>query len=135
MITYQDTLDGITPDALTGFFVGWPSHPSPETHLRMLKGSFATAIALDGDQVVGFANAVSDGVLASYIPLLEVLPNYQGHGVGKNLIERLLGQLDDLYMVDIVCDAELEAFYRPLGFVALTGMAKRNYANQTGTPG
>ena len=72
--------------------------------------------------------------MSAYIPLLEVLPNWQGRGIGTRLIEVLCEQLGDLYMVDLVCDAELEAFYAPLGFQVLTGMARRNYENQNGAP-
>jgi GNAT superfamily N-acetyltransferase len=134
MIRFQTHLDAITDDDINGFFVGWPSHPDPATHLRMLENAYAVALAVDADtgRVVGFANAISDGVLSAYIPLLEVLPEWQGQGIGTRLIELICKQLDDLYMVDLVCDAELEAFYEPLGFRALTGMAKRNYENQSG---
>jgi ribosomal protein S18 acetylase RimI-like enzyme len=136
MIDIRTTWDGITPEDLTGFFVGWPTHPDPKTHLRILRGSFAVSLAVDSetDAVVGFATAISDGVISAYIPLLEVLPEYQKQGIGKQLVEALLGQLEPLYMIDLVCDPALEAWYRPLGFTALTGMAKRNYGNQTGVP-
>ena len=136
MIDIRTTWDGITPEDLTGFFVGWPTHPDPKTHLRILRGSFAVSLAVDSetDAVVGFATAISDGVISAYIPLLEVLPDYQKQGIGKQLVEALLGQLEPLYMIDLVCDPALEAWYRPLGFTALTGMAKRNYDNQTGVP-
>ena len=90
------------------------------------------AVDTASGRVVGFANAISDGVLTAYIPLLEVLPDWQGRGIGRRLIERLSEQLDDLYMIDIVCDESLASFYEPLGFRTLTGMARRNYANQTG---
>ena len=134
MIEYCTNLDSITANDLDGFFVGWPSHPDPQTHLRILENAYAIAVAIDTDaeRVVGFANAVSDGVLSAYIPLLEVLPDWQERGIGTRLIETLCEQLEDLYMIDLVCDAKLEAFYEPLGFQALTGMAKRNYENQTG---
>lgn len=134
MIEYRIELDDIAVADLDGFFVGWPTHPDPATHLRMLENAWAVALAVDSDtgRVVGFANAISDGVLSAYIPLLEVLPQWQGRGIGTRLIKVLLGQLDHLYMVDLVCDAKLRAFYEPLGFQVLTGMAKRYYDNQTG---
>ena len=136
MIEYRRTLDAITADQLEGFFVGWPSHPEPRTHLRMLENAYAVALAVDTDagRIVGFANAISDGVLSAYIPLLEVLPDWQGEGIGTRLIEELCDQLDDLYMVDLICDPKLEAFYEPLGFSGLRGMVKRNYESQTGRP-
>jgi GNAT superfamily N-acetyltransferase len=127
-------LEGVQPQHLEGFFVGWPKGPSPQTHLDILQNATAVAIAWNeaADRVVGFANAISDGVLSAYIPLLEVLPDWQGQGLGKALIESLLGDLDDLYMIDIVCDESLTPFYEDLGFVALTGMARRNYIAQAG---
>lgn len=134
MITYRTDIDDLQATELEGFFVGWPSHPDAETHLRILENSDAVALAIDSDadRVVGFANAISDGILAAYIPLLEVLPDWQERGIGSRLVETLCDQLDDLYMIDAVCDEGLRPFYERLGFQALTGMAKRNYENQSG---
>ena len=127
MIEYRSAADGLVPSQLQGFFVGWPSPPSPERHLEILRGSYAVEVALDGEQVVGFATATSDGVLSAYIPLLEVLPDRQGQGIGTELMRRLLARLDNLYMVDLCCDAELEPFYARLGLRALDrGMGIRN---------
>ena len=80
---YTSSLEGITPEQLEGFFFGWPNPPSPRTHPRILKGSSHVVLGLDGERVVGFVNAISDGVLSAYIPLLEVRPPYQGRGVGS----------------------------------------------------
>lgn len=135
-IRYRTDLEGVSPDELTGFFVGWPSAPDPATHLRLLDNSYAFVLAVDAEteRIVGFVNAVSDGVLSAYIPLLEVLPDWQGRGIGTELVERICAQLDDLYMVDLACDPELESFYEPLGFEATTAMIRRNYDHQSGRP-
>jgi len=116
VITYLGRVDSVRPDHLAGFFVGWPQKPTPERHLDALRGSYAVELALDGDAVVGFVNAISDGVLSAFIPLLEVLPDYQHRGVGTELVRRLLDQLDGFYMIDLCCDAHLEPFYSALGF-------------------
>ena len=87
-------------------------------------------LALDGDAVVGFVTAISDGVVSAFIPLLEVLPEYQHRRIGTELVRRLLVQLDDLYMVDLCCDADLEPFYNALGFQTLDrGMGMRRPKN------
>lgn len=132
MIRYQNDLSGIDAQSLEGgFFVGWPNPPSPEAHLEILRGSYAVVLALNEfSQVVGFINAVSDGVCAAYLPLLEVLPEYQGKGVGRELVERMLYALRDLYMIDLTCDAELFPFYERSGFVKGTAMMRRNYERQ-----
>ncbi len=134
MIHYTDMLDGITPDHLQGFFVGWPDPPSPETHLRLLRGSDAVVLALDSqtDRVVGFATAISDGVLSAYIPLLEVLPSYQGRGIGQELMHRILRRLDGLYMVDLVCDPDHQGFYARFGMRPAHAMILRHYRHQSG---
>jgi len=128
VVTYADTPAGVTPADLDGFFVGWPSPPTPERRLDLLRRSDLVELAFDGSSVVGFATAISDGVLAAYIPFLEVLPSHQGQGIGTTLVQRILGRLDDLYMVDVVCDALLEPFYERLGFLTLDrGMGLRRY--------
>jgi GNAT superfamily N-acetyltransferase len=133
MITYTDTLDGITPEQLQGFFVGWPHPPSPETHLKLLKGSSHVVLALDGARVVGFINAISDGVLSAFVPLLEVLPEYQGRGIGGELVRQMLERLRDFYTVDLVCDPDLQPFYQRFGMRPYTAMLARNYDRQSGT--
>lgn len=134
MITYQTTLADVHHDHLAGFFVGWPNPPAPATHLRILAGSRFIVLARDGADgpVVGFINAVGDGVLAAYIPLLEVLPAYQGRGIGQELVRRMLDLLREHYMIDLLCDADLQPFYARLGMRPATGMFLRNYDRQSG---
>ena len=134
MIRYTETIEGITPDMLEGFFEGWPNPPSPEMHLRLLRQSDAVVLAVDGasGEVVGFITAITDGVLAAYIPLLEVRPAYRGRGIGTALVRRMLDRLDDLYMVDLLCDPELQPFYAALGMRPATGMMLRHYEHQSG---
>ncbi|MEJ2287634.1 MAG: GNAT family N-acetyltransferase [Deinococcales bacterium] len=135
MVHYRDSAEGITPDQLRGFFEGWPYPPTPGTHLRILTGSDAIALALTdtpAPRVVGFATAITDGVLAASIPLLEVLPEYRGRGIGRELVERLLARLDHLYMIDVTCDPDVVPFYTSLGMQASTGASLRDYARQAG---
>jgi ribosomal protein S18 acetylase RimI-like enzyme len=119
-VDYVTELSGIAADDLIGFFVGWPTPPSPERHLELLYGSDHVVLArLRSGRVVGFVTAISDGVLSAFIPFLEVLPDFQRRGIGTELVRRLLDRLGGLYMVDVTCDAELESFYRRLGMRVL----------------
>lgn len=135
MIQYTNSIDSIRSNQLRGgFFEGWPNPPSAETHLRALRGSSHVWLAIDSeiDVVVGFVNAVSDGVLAAYMPLLEVLPAYRQRGIAAELVRRMLETLSGIYMIDLLCDAELQPFYERLGMHRTTGMLARNYAVQSG---
>ncbi|WP_229784441.1 GNAT family N-acetyltransferase [Deinococcus radiotolerans] len=127
------SLDGLTPGQVQGFFVSWPNPPTPETFLRLLTGSYRVVLATHGGQVIGFVQAVSDGMLTAYIPLLEVLPEWQGRGVGRALMTRMRDELGHLYAVDLGCDDDLVPFYERLGMRRGNLMVTRTYARQNGS--
>ena len=135
MIVYHNSAEDVTADQLHGFFVGWPNPPAPETHLKILQNSHEVVLAVDDQEgkVVGFITAIGDGVLCAYIPLLEVLPDYQGQGIGRELARRMLEKLSGLYMIDLLCDKELQDYYARLGMQKATGMMIRNYDRQAGS--
>ncbi|MFT7463514.1 MAG: ribosomal protein S18 acetylase RimI-like enzyme [Pseudohongiellaceae bacterium] len=128
MISYQNHADDLSPDDLQGFFEGWPRPPSPETLLRLLRAAQHVELAREqtNGRVVGFVYAVSDGILAAYVPLLEVLPEHRGAGLGSELVRRLMAALNGLYMLDLVCDESVVPFYERLGLSRLAGMARRH---------
>jgi len=135
MVQYRHSAEGIQPTQLRGFFEGWPTPPTPETHLRILEGSDVVVLAITdtpAPRVVGFATAITDGILAASIPLLEVLPDHRGRGIGREVIKSLLARLDHLYMIDVTGDPDLLPFYTKLGMTASTGACLRNYAHQAG---
>ena len=134
MIQYVDNLNRITAEKLEGFFVGWPNPPSPKAHLALLGHSDEIVLAIDGDsgRVVGFITAHTDQILTAYIPLLEVLPQFQGQGIGSKLVRRMLTKLNHLYAIDLMCDLEVQPFYQRLGMRPATGMMIRNYDKQSG---
>lgn len=126
-VVYESDVTGVDASDLAGFFADWPSPPTPERHLEILRGSDYVLLAREGEggRVIGFATAISDGVLSAFIPLLEVLPERRGQGIGTELVRRLLAELEDFYMVDLVCDPELETFYRRFEMELLSGMGLR----------
>ncbi|WP_059106131.1 GNAT family N-acetyltransferase [Shouchella shacheensis] len=132
---YTRTTKGVSVEDLKGgFFVGWPHLPSAKKHLELLDNSDYIVLAVEEQSniVVGYVTAVSDGVLSAYIPLLEVLPAYQGRGIGKRLMEEILADLEDFYMIDLLCEEELQPYYEGLGMRKARGMMKRNYKKAGG---
>lgn len=110
-------------DELRGFCVGWKDPLDPQTLWDALKGSYRYVVARDDHgQLVGFANAISDGVFAAYIPLVEVLPEHQSMGVGSAIMRALLDDLKSMRIVDLMCDPPLQGFYRRFGMHGMTGM-------------
>lgn len=135
-IHYQTDTTDIYAHMLTGFFEGWPNPPDSATHLRILRGSSHIVLALDpGRQtVIGFITAVSDGVSAAFIPHLEVLPEFRKQGIGRELVQRMIEELNGIYVIDLMCDEDVVPFYEKLGMSRATGMVIRNYENQSGLP-
>ncbi len=132
MIRYSNNLENIAPEHLEGFFVGWLNPPTPAKHLEILRGSSHVCLALEDDRVVGFITAISDGILAAYIPFLEVLPKFQSQGIGRELVRQMLERLSSFYMIDLLCDENMKGFYAKCGMLEAGGMIIRNYKRQSG---
>ncbi len=101
---------------------------------KILRNSAHCVVAYDthARKVIGFINCISDGILTAYIPLLEVLPEYQHRGIATKLMERMLEITTRYYMTDLNCDAALVPFYEKLGMKKGTAMMRRNYSQQSG---
>ena len=134
MIEYHGDLARVSADDLKGFFAGWPHPPPSETHRQLLDGSshFVVAVPEGSTQVVGYITAISDGVLSAYISQLEVLAEHRGRGIGSALVRAMLERLEGLYMIDLICDVDVQPFYERLGLTRWSGMILRNYAAQSG---
>ena len=129
MIRYSDDIRDISSRQLVGFFVGWKKPLTREQHFALLSGSTHFVVAIDDEigKVIGFVTALSDGVNSSFIPLLEVLPAYQGRGIGTGLMCRVLQKLDAITNVDLTCDVEMQSFYEGFGMLKSSGMVLRKY--------
>jgi GNAT superfamily N-acetyltransferase len=127
VIRYTEDMAAVDENQLQGFFVGWPRSPSAQQHLGVLRGSFRSVVAVDDPtgRVVGFVNMISDGVLTAFIPWLEVLPEYQGQGIGTELMNRVLN-CEGLYSVDLVCDEPLLGYYARFGMATIPGAGLRH---------
>ena len=96
----------------------------PALLARLFAGSYAVGFAYDGDRLVGAARAISDGVRSSAVYDVVVLPEYQGQGVGRRIMEDLLARLPGRSVMLVSVPAQC-AFYEKLGFRRLrTAMAK-----------
>lgn len=127
LVRYAHDLTGVSGESLDGFFVGWPVPPTLDRRYAMLRGSSEVIIAWDvpSGKLIGFISALTDGQMCAFIPLLEVLPEYQGRGIGSELVRRMMRRLEQFYSVDIVCDANLCKFYEKLGFFQCHSMIQR----------
>lgn len=127
MIIYHGNKNDVSADQLKGFFVGWKKPLTAEQHCKVLYGSTYFIVAFDEEtnNAVGYITALSDGVNSAFIPLLEVLPSYQGKGIGTKLMEEILLKLNNIPNIDLICDVELQPFYERFKMLKSTGMVIR----------
>lgn len=96
--------------------VQWSSAKRGEILRQALKASHALVTAWDGDLLVGLGNTISDGFLVVYYPHLLVLPAYQGHGIGTEILRRLRSKYEGLHQHVLLADGRATDFYRKCGF-------------------
>ena len=99
-------------------------HFSPGLHQKAFEASQATVFAYSGNQLVGFARALSDGVCQAAIYDVAVVPEFQRHGIGAQLVKALLSRFSRFNVI-LYSSPGKEDFYRKLGMRKMkTGMAQ-----------
>jgi GNAT superfamily N-acetyltransferase len=84
--------------------------------MRALKRSHSVVTAWVKSSLVGLGNAISDGSLVVYYPHLLVLPEFQGRGIGRQLMKRLMNRYRGFHQHILVAEAKAVSFYRKCGF-------------------
>lgn len=78
----------------------------------------------NGTQLVGAGRAMADGVDCSYLCDIAVHPDYQGAGLGKGIVSRLVERSRGHRKIILYSAPGKEPFYRKFGFKPmLTAMA------------
>jgi GNAT superfamily N-acetyltransferase len=100
---------------------GWgPPERQTSLYARALEGSWLTCAAYHGDELVGFGRVISDGELHAFITEMIVAPSFQLQGVGKEIVQRLIGGCLERGVTDIqlFCAQGKRPFYEKAGFMA-----------------
>lgn len=94
----------------------WSSADKPDELINALNNSHTLISAWDGDKLVGLANSISDGYLVVYYPHLLILPDYQGKGIGKMIMDRFMDKYSGFHQQILVADGKAIQFYSKCGF-------------------
>lgn len=118
-ITYKDTKD-FTPQELQALFlsVHWASGYHPEKLVIAMKHSGAVYSAWDNDKLVGLANVLDDGIMTAYVHYVLVNPDYQGGGIGKALMDRIVQTYASYLRILLVANGNNIGFYENCDFQA-----------------
>jgi GNAT superfamily N-acetyltransferase len=94
----------------------WSSANKPNELYNALLNSETLITAWEGEKLVGLGNAISDGFLTVYYPHLLVLPEYQGKGIGKLIMDKMQEKYGHFHMQMLTADGRAVEFYKKNGF-------------------
>lgn len=123
-IRYQNSCQNIQWDRIPILLkkVGM-SFTDTESHRISFENSFSIIFAFDNDELIAFGRLISDGVRQSALYDIAVDPRYQGHGVGRNIVKKLISTTPNCNFI-LYASPGKEAFYQKLSFKKMkTGMA------------
>jgi GNAT superfamily N-acetyltransferase len=99
------------------------AHYAPEIHQQAFEASHTVVFLYHNQQMIGFGRAISDGVYQAAVYDVAVLPQYQGHGLGRTIMQAILSRVSHCNVI-LYASIGKEPFYRSLGFRLMkTGMA------------
>ncbi len=101
--------------------VQWPSLTDPHVVRRVFAapGSSAYTALVDGE-VVGFAQALGDGVLQSHLSFLAVHPDHRGRGIAR-LLTVATFQATGTKRMDLITPEDADGFYESFEHTRMTG--------------
>lgn len=99
--------------------VGWNRMEDEYSNPLMI--SFYHIAVYEDDKMVGYIDSVSNGVTDAYIQDLMVHPDYQGKGLGTELMNQMITYLKEnrIYIISVVFEESLKPFYDRFGFSSM----------------
>jgi GNAT superfamily N-acetyltransferase len=94
----------------------WSSAQKPHQLVAALRNSHTLILAFYNNQLVGLANAISDGHLVVYYPHLLIHPDFQGKGIGSRIMEKMDEKYHNFHQQMLVADGRAIEFYQKCGF-------------------
>jgi ribosomal protein S18 acetylase RimI-like enzyme len=83
---------------------------------RALKSSSVIICAWYGNELIGFARAISDFAWCAYLSQLCVSPRFQHQGIGKRLVAMVVEQLGQEVSLLVHSAESATGFYQAAGF-------------------
>lgn len=122
-LAYQTTCDRIDWNRVVILLKeGGMSYSTPEIHQKTFEVSYAVLFVYDGNTLIGMGRILSDGFRQSAIYDIVVDPKYQGLGIGRDIVNRLMDSTPNCNFI-LYASPGKESFYTTLGFKKMkTGM-------------
>ena len=123
-IEWSESLERVDWDELSALYRVALGEKSAETLATVFGNSRYCCFVRDGEKLIGAGRALADGVDTSYICDVAILPGYQGTGLGKQMVARLVELSRGHKKILLYAVPGKEPFYRKFGFARMkTAMA------------
>ena len=128
---WQYSLDNIDWQELSELYRQAPlGEKKPNALQQAFNNSLFKCFVFDNNKLVAVGRALADGVDCSYICDIAVLPNYQGAGLGKKIVQHLVESSRGHKKIILYAYPGKQTFYEKLGFKPMT-TAMAIFENQT----
>jgi ribosomal protein S18 acetylase RimI-like enzyme len=94
-----------------------------EVHQTAFENSHTAVFAYHGSRLIGFGRAISDGAYQAAVYDLAIVPEFQGKGLGRRIMQTIVSRLPQCNFILYAAPGK-KGFYRKLGWRKMeTGMA------------
>ncbi len=98
---------------------GW-DHPriaDPHRFTELYAAAARSVVADDDGTIVGYVRAITDGVSNGYLGLAAVAPTHRRRGIGRRMVQQLIGDDDRITWVLRAGRDGAKEFWESVGFV------------------
>ncbi|NHZ63195.1 GNAT family N-acetyltransferase [Massilia genomosp. 1] len=119
-LEWTESLDAIDWEDLSALYkIALGDKPAAELAIVFTNSRYCCFVRAHG-RIVGVGRALADGVDTSYLCDIAVLPEYQGTGLGKQIVARLVALSHGHKKILLYAVPGKEPFYRRFGFKRMT---------------
>ena len=116
-LDWIDTSENMDWEALSNLYRIAPlGDKKPEALKITFSNSLFKCFVYNGEKLIGAGRALADGLDCSYIADVAVHPEYQGQGIGKAIVLKLVELSQHHRKIILYAAAGKDTFYLKLGF-------------------
>ena len=120
-LEWIDSLDNVDLEELSNLYEIAPlGHKEPADLKIAFSNSLFKCFVYDAGRLIGAGRALADGVDCSYLCDIAVHPDYQGLGIGREIVARLIDLSKNHRKIILYAVPGKEPFYQKLGFKRMT---------------
>jgi ribosomal protein S18 acetylase RimI-like enzyme len=129
--SWQFSQNGIDWHELSALYKAAPlGDKDPAALETAFSNSMFKCFVFDEGKIIGVGRALADGVDCSYICDVAILPEYQGMGLGRAIVTKLIELSAGHKKIILYSYPGREAFYKKMGFKRMS-TAMAIFENQT----